>query len=197
MKARSLVFAALVVLGTGTAAAADHPKFKIFGALSYVAPLGEDDVTIGSVRDSVKASNEVGWNVGLECRFNQVVGLEFDYTNATNDIEFGGQKVGDVHMQPLAATLNFHVIPTSIVDLYLGPTAAYFIWGDADFGSGGTFKTDNEFAYGASVGLEIGLGETFAIMGGIRWLKADIEPDGSPKIGVDPLFSRLGIALRF
>ena len=64
-------------------------------------------------------------------------------------------------------------------------------------GSSGTFKTDDEFAYGASLGLEIGLGDTFAIMGGLRWLKADIEPDGIEKIGIDPLFSRLGVALRF
>ena len=197
MKAGSVVLAALVVLGTGVAVAANNPRFKVFGALSYAAPLGEDDVTIDSVRDSVEASDKLGWNVGLEARFNKVVGLEFDYTNATNDLEFGGQVVGSVHMQPLSATLNFHLLPTKVVDLYLGPTASYFIWGDADLGTGDRFETDNEFAYGASLGLEIGLGDTFAFLGGLRWLRADIQPEGTEKIPVDPLFSRLGVALRF
>ena len=197
MRAPALAVAALAVLGTSTAFAADTPKFKIFGGLAYVAPLAEDDVDIGTVRDSIKASEELGWTVGIEARFNKVIGLEFDYVNATSDIEFGGQVIDDIHIQPLSATLNFHIIPTEIVDFYFGPTASYFIWDDTDLGTGTEFKTDNDFAYGASAGLEIGFGKTFALMGGIRWLKADLEPDGAPKIGIDPLISRLGVAFRF
>jgi len=198
MKAGSVVFAALLVLGTTSAMADDPPRFKIFGGLSYVAPIGEDEITVDNIEDNVEESNEVGWTVGLEFRFNQILGLEMDYVNATNDVEFGGQVVGDVHMQPLSATLNFHLIPTKVVDLYIGPTASYFIWGDVDLGStSGEFKTDNDVAWGASLGLEIGIGKTFALMGGLRWLNADIEPEGLDKIGVDPLFGRLGVALRF
>src|SRR5262245_16756564 len=137
MKSPNLVLVSLLFLSTGAVLAADTPKFKVFGAAAYVSPLREEDVTIDAVEDSIKASDELGWNVGLEFRFNKVIGLEFDYINATNDIEFGGDVVGDVHMQPLSATLNFHLIPTSIVDLYLGPTASYFIWDDVDLGSAG------------------------------------------------------------
>jgi len=200
MKGAVVAFLALAVLGTGTALASDPPpKFKVFGGFSYVAPLGEEDVTLGTVRDSVKASRHLGWTVGLEARFNQLMGLEFDYVNATNDVKFGGRTVGDVHMQPLSATLNFHLIPSRKVDFYIGPTVSYFIFGDVDLGSagGGTFNTDNEFAGGASAGLEIGLGDTVAIMGGIRYLNVDIKPDGAPNIPVDPLFSRLGLAFRW
>lgn len=197
MRSGTGVFVALVLLGSSTALAADTPKFKVFGGASYVSPLAEDDVTIGSVEDSIEASDELGWTVGFEFRFNKVLGLELDYVNATNDIEFGGDTIGDVHIQPLSATLNFHLIPTSIVDLYLGPTASYFIVDDVEVDSVGEFKTDNEFAYGASLGLEIGFGDTFAILGGVRWLKADIEPDGLDEIGLDPLLTRLGVAFRF
>jgi len=200
MKPGTVIIAALMLLGIGTTSTMawdEYPRFKVFGGLSYVAPLGEDDVTIDNIEDSVEESNEVGWTIGLESRFNKIIGLELDYVNATNDVEFGGQVIGDVHMQPLSATVNFHVIPTKVVDLYLGPTVSYFIWGDVDLGSTGKFKTDNDVAWGASLGLEIGIGKTFAIMGGLRWMNADIEPEGIEKIGVDPLFGRLGVALRF
>ena len=197
MKSGSVVLAALLLLGSTAVMADDPPKFKIFGGLSYVAPLGEEDVTIDNVEDSIEESEEVGWTVGMEFRFNKILGLEMDYVNATNDIEFGGQTIGDVHMQPLSATLNFHIIPTKVVDLYLGPTASYFIWGDVDIDDVGEFKTDNEVAWGASLGLDIGIGKAFAITGGLRWLNADIEPEDLDKIGVDPLFGRLGVAFRF
>ncbi|HET6373203.1 MAG TPA: outer membrane beta-barrel protein [Candidatus Polarisedimenticolia bacterium] len=198
MKARSVSLALLAVL-VATPALADTPKFKIFGGASYVSPLGEEDVDFGTVRDSIKASDELGWTLGVECRFNKVVGLELDYVNVTNDIEFGDDVVGELDMQPLSATLNFHLIPTSIVDLYVGPTATYFIFGDVKLDDlGESLDSENEFAYGASVGLEIGLGDTFAIMGGVRWLKVDFQPqDSNEEFAVDPLFSRLGVALRF
>src|SRR5258706_14342498 len=104
MKTATVVLAAVVLLGTCAAMAADTPKFKVFGAASYVSPLAEDDVTLSTVEDSIDASDQVGWNVGFECRFNKIVGLELDYVNATNDIEFGGEVIGDVHIQPLSAT---------------------------------------------------------------------------------------------
>src|SRR5262245_48688033 len=197
MKTRQLLYALVSLLVGTPVLAAAPPTFKVFGGASYVSPLGEDDVTFGSITDSVEASDELGWTVGLEARVNQILGFEFDYVNATNDIEFGGDVIGEVEMQPLSATLNFHLIPTSIVDLYIGPTASYFIFDDVEIDSGGTLETDDEFAYGASLGLEIGLGQTFAILGGVRWLKVDLAPEGAEEVAVDPLFSRLGVALRF
>ena len=197
MKTRDLLRGIAILLVATPVLAADPPSFKVFGGASYVSPLGEEDVTFGTVTDSVEASEALGWTVGLEARFNQILGLEFDYVNATNDIEFGGDVVGEVDMQPLSATLNFHLIPTSIVDLYIGPTASYFIFGDAEVESVGSLDVDDEFAYGASLGLEIGLGKTFAILGGVRWLKVDLTPEGGEEIAVDPLLSRLGVALRF
>src|SRR5262249_10923256 len=105
-------------------------------------------------------------------------------------------KVDNVHFQPLSATLNIHLIPTEHVDFYVGPTVSYFIVGDVDLGTGTSFKTDNDFAWGASVGLELG-GKSFGVITGVRWLNADISPDGAPKIPVDPLFSRAGLYFRF
>ena len=60
-------YAALVVLAAlalaTPAMAQDTHHFKIFGAISYISPLGEEDVDAGSVTESVQASGPI-----LTCR---------------------------------------------------------------------------------------------------------------------------------
>src|SRR5262245_4053714 len=114
MKARSLLLVLLAVLVATPAFAADPPKFKIFGGAAYVSPLGEDDVDFGTIEDSVQATEQVGWTVGFEWRFTKLFGLEVDYVNSTNDIEIGGETFGDVSMEPVGASLNFHFLPSNI-----------------------------------------------------------------------------------
>ena len=199
MRARILSVVILVAAASAAAVPAladDTPKFKIFGGASYVSPMSEEEVDIGVVRDSVRASDDLGWTVGFEARFNRFVGLEMDYVNATNDVEFGGAVIGQVEMQPLSATLDFHVVPAGVVDFYLGPTVSYFIWTDATLDPVGDLHTENEWAYGASLGLEVG-GERIAFLGGLRWLSVDFKSDVPGNFAVDPLFSRVGLAIRF
>ena len=78
------------------AAAQDDWNVKFFGAMVYVSPLGTEDVTIGSVTDSIQAANETGWEAGFEFRFAKILGLEISYLNSTNDIEFDGTTIGEV-----------------------------------------------------------------------------------------------------
>lgn len=182
-----LVFLAALSLSVAPALAQEH-KFKIFGAASYISPLAEDDADIGGVRDSLQAANDTGWNLGFESRFNQGIGLEIDYVNATTDVEFGGSNIGEVDLEPLSATLNLHIIPKGF-DLYIGPTLSYFLKGNT---------TEDEFAWGASLGLDIYLGDTFTILAGVRWVNVDLTGRGTGQsLSVDPLFSRVGLALRF
>ena len=195
----ALVVLALVA-ASGTALAQDTHRFKIYGAMAYVSPLSEEDVDIGAISDSVEASSEAGWMFGFEWRWGKLFGLEIDYINSTQDIEFGGDTIAEVDFAPISASLNFHLIHGKYFDFYLAPTISYIYWGDIE-ASGSTLSgdidTDTEFAYGAQVGLDIGIGETFLITGGIRWLSADLSPEDGDDIGVDPLISRLGVGLRF
>jgi outer membrane protein W len=194
-----LLILAVMVLVAQPALAQDN-MFKVFGGLAYISPLDDEEVDFGTVKDSIEASEELGWTVGIEIRFTDAIGLELDAVRATHDIEFGGDAIGEIDFTPLSASLNFHIVHTTIVDLYIAPTATYILWGDLEFDSSslGDLDAENDFAYGASVGLDIGLGDNFAIFGGVRWLNADIEPDdGDEEIGVDPLISRLGVAFRF
>ena len=86
---------AMIALASAAPAQAQDIKFKIFGAAAFVSPLSDDDVTIGSVTDSIEASSQTGYNFGFEWRMSQLFGLELDYVNATQDIEFGGTTIGE------------------------------------------------------------------------------------------------------
>ncbi len=203
---KALVIVTLLAAPMGGAALAQDTHFKIFGTASYVASLSEEDVDFGTVRDSVEASDELGWAFGFEWRFGKHLGVEVDYVNSTNDIELGGQAVAEVDFQPVSASLNFHLIHTTFIDFYVAPTASYIDWGDVEItGSGGNFnitsdiEADPEFAWGAQVGVDVGLGESFIVTGGVRWLKADLSPDDNnvDELGIDPLVSRVGVGLRF
>jgi outer membrane protein W len=189
------VLGAALVLAAAPARAQDD-KFKIFGAVSYVAPTSESTISVSSVSESVKASKEAGYDVGFEWRWGKLFGLEVDYVNVTQNVEVDGVKFADVDFSPLSGTLNFHLIHTKVVDFYFGPTYSYVNWGALHLDNGTTTSTENENAWGASVGLDIGLGKTFAIIGGVRYLDLDLRSNGET-VNINPLLSRLGVALRF
>ncbi len=198
MSMKRLGVLAVVVGATALQPAfAQDNKFKLFGAASYVSPLSDEDVDFGTVRESVQAANDLGWEFGFEIRANKLIGIEVSYLNVTQDIEVDGDAIGDVDLTPWNGSLNFHILPTKVVDFWVGPSVAYVDWGNVNTDSGPTIETDNEFAYGASLGIDIGLGEAVAITGGLRWLKLDLPLEDLSDVGVDPLFARVGIAFRF
>jgi outer membrane protein W len=184
------------------AAAQDDWNVKFFGALAYVSPLGEDDVDVGSITDSIQASNETGWEAGLEFRFAKILGIEFSYLNSTHDVEGEDTTYGEVDFTPYNFALNFHLFPNKYVDFYVAPVVSYVNWGDLELSDGTSEETESEYAYGAAVGLDISFHKNFAFIGGVRWLSLDLttEDSGSSdddSVAVDPLFARVGFAFRF
>lgn len=203
---RAGLAAASLMIGCAAAlpAAAQDTHVKIYGGPAYVAPLSDSNVTFGTVTDAVKAEQHVGWNFGIEGRPTKLIGIEIDYVRANQDVQFGGQTIGDTDFSPLTATLNFHIVPTKYVDLYLGPSYSYVDWGDIRLNQTGQglistngLGTESDSAWGAALGLDIGLGKHVAITGGIRYIDTNLGVEGGPKLSVDPLVGRLGVAVRF
>ena len=190
------------VLGPSVLAQDTH--FKVYGGPAYVAPMGNSDVTFDTLHDTVEAEKKVGWNLGFEARFGHRMGIEVDYVHATQDVTFGGTTIGDTEFSPLTATLNFHLFHTKVVDFYVGPSYSFVNWGEIHLNTdGGNFfestglGTDSAHGWGASAGIDIGLGEHLAITGGLKYLNVDLKLSNGPAIKVDPLVARLGVAVRF
>jgi len=176
----------------------DHmPHFKIYAGPAYVAPLSDSDVTLGVVTDSIEEEKMVGWNLGLEGRFNDLIGLEIDYVNANQDVDFAGSTIGDTTFSPLTATLNFHVVHHEKFDLYLGPSYSYINWGDIDLDDGSTIGTDSSKGWGVSLGADFSPWRHFAFYAGLKYLNVDLEMDNGQTADVNPLVARLGAAVRF
>jgi outer membrane protein W len=99
--------------------------------------------------------------------------------------------VAEVDVNPVTFAANFHIIPDNVIDFYVGPVASYvsFDADDADI--------DSEATFGAAAGLDIGIGEHFAVTGGVRWLDLSAEDDTGLEVSIDPLFLRAGVAWRF
>jgi len=178
-------------------AAAERPyRTKFFAAVAYVSPLSESDQDFDGVVDSLEASEELGWEFGLGGRFSERWGFELSYVNATQDVDFGGNTVGEIDFEPISATLEFHLVPESAFDLWIGPTVAWVRWGDLELADGSKIETDAESAFGATLGFDVGLGERLALTGAVRYLDADADLEGFAPFAVDPLFARVGLAIR-
>ncbi len=196
---------ALAVVGAfGPSARAQDTHVKFYGGPAYVAPMSDSDVTLGGFSRTVKEEKRVGWNLGVEGRFTKWIGLEVDYVHANQDVTFGGSTIGDTTFSPLTATLNIHPVHTKVVDFYLGPSYSYVNWGEIHLNANGgtitgssTIGTQSANGWGASVGLDIGLGKHFAICGGLKYLNVDLEMDNGQTADVKPLVARISAAIRF
>ena len=198
MKRLIVLAAAVLVAAIPREAQAEGSKYKLYGMLAYVAPLSESDQNIGGVTDAVKASSEFGFSFGGEFRASPLIGIELDYTYANQSIEHGqAGLLGETTFQPISATFNLHA-PVGNLDVYGGPTAAYVNWGDLKAPSGGTdIKVDPEFAFGLSGGVDLNITQQFVATGGLRWLNLQAQAEGGNAVDVNPLFARVGVAVRF
>jgi len=196
----ALATATLAVCGAALAPSAAQAQegygFKLFGGGAYISPLS--DSSFAGIADSVEASSEFGWEFGVEFKPTDRFGLELAYLDAEPDVEADGTTIGDIGLHPWLLTLNFHLVNKDAFNWYIGPTVSYFDWDDVQLTNGGRLDVDSDTGYGVSTGIAIGLGDTFAIQFGLRYLEASADSPSLPdEIGVDPLFTSVGFALRF
>ena len=209
-----LALVAIVALAVPLANAADSKhKFSFFAG--YAMPMSDysESETIGDVVEgiSIEADDAFGYGIGYEYRYSERMsfGASLSYwdhdVNATysedGETLFDG-KIGGITAMPILFDLNFHFLDK--LDLYVGPTIGYVMWDDlslddTDFEDAGEVPINDAFAYGVNVGLDIPLGENWAISGGLRYLFVDAEIDESdaPSVGIDPLLVTVGVGYKF
>jgi outer membrane protein W len=173
--------------------------WKLFLGGSFVSPLSDD--SIPGLANTIEASDEFGYELGIEWKMSDRLGFEVAYFDVDQDIEADGTRLGEIGFSPWNFSLNFHIVNRNIFDWYVGPTVSYINWDDIEidpsFG-GGSVDIDSETSYGVSTGFTIGLGETFAIQFGLRYIDATIEDSqSSDNVSVDPLFTGVAVAFRF
>jgi len=169
--------------------------WKLFIGPSYVSPLSDSD--IDNVGDSIEASSELGYELGIEWKGTDRLGFEIAYLDEDSDVETSSGTIGEISMRPWNFTLNFHIVDKNAFNWYVGPTLSYIGWSDLELVNGTSIDVDGQTTWGVSTGLVIGLGETFGVQFGLRYLDAEIDAGLSDDISVDPLFANVSIAFRF
>ena len=191
----ALVVAVMIVVSPANA---QGNKFKVYAAANYVLPTSDLKTRFDDELDTVELAAAAGWSLGFEWRLGKWGGLELDYLMADYDIEFAGEKIAETTMSPLTASFNFHIVHTKIIDFYIGPSVSYVTWDDVSFADGDEAGVDSEWAYGAQIGTDFALIKTVAIVTALRWQQMDLSPsDGDESIGVNPLYAKVGIAVRW
>lgn len=169
---------------------------KVFGGAAYISPLS--DSSLAGIADSVEASSEFGWELGVEWKPTDRLGLEVAYLDATHDVEANGTAIGDISLRPWNFSLNFHLVDRDRFSWWVGPTVSYIDWSPVELNGGGSLDVDSETTFGASTGMSFGLGDSFALQLGLRWIDASVDSPSLPDdVSVDPLFVNMGVAFRF
>ena len=167
----------------------------------------------------VTADSDLGFGASLEYQFNDLLGLELGYMQASPAIELSadipgyGQLSLSDPMSTGATTLdlNFHLSPDSpYFDFSLGAGLAYMNFGDLHYtdpdGDPLDLQTDNDLGYTAKAGLSIAFGKNsnWAAVGGVRYIWTDLEatqvqdPDETTvTFDFDTLSFTVGIAYSF
>src|SRR5262245_27047740 len=81
-----LTVAAVAIFASTPAMAQDH-SFRVFVTANWVSPNADDDITIDSVTDAVKSSDDWGFEGGFEWRTSKILGIEGSYLVGSNDFE--------------------------------------------------------------------------------------------------------------
>ncbi len=194
-KAQLLVVLAaggLALAATGAQAQAEY-NWKVFISGAYVDPLSDSEID----GEDWNLSSEFGYEFGAEWRPVNRLGFELAYLDVNQDVEVDGDDVGDIAFNPINFTLNIHIINRSVFNWYIGPTVSFVDWGDFETAIG-SFDVEGETTIGASTGFTIGLGDTFALQFGLRYLDSTAESvELDEEVDTDPLFATVGVAFRF
>lgn len=184
-------------------------------------PLGDGTTLTAIERTDIEVDSALGFGLDLEYRFNDLFGLDFAIMRSDHDIELSGTETvritddatnatllestqtlsaqAGVDMTPLLVGTNFHFGSGEKVDLYAGPFVGWVFFDSVAF-QGDRIDVKNDFAYGATVGLDVPFGEGgMNFSGAVRYMIASAEPDepGATSLDVDPWIVLVGLGYRF
>ncbi len=166
-----------------------------------------------NLRDDFQINPGTGFGASIERVFTPRIGLELGLLLADldsvllRDIDVDWeQSEEDIGMTLISLGPNFHLTPGSSVDLFIGPFLGYVELDSVThrvLGSNVRFGGEDEFTFGAQIGIDVPTSSTWAFTAGIKWLDLDYDLDDGDddanevEIGIDPLIFTAGVAYRF
>jgi len=209
MRSRVLVAAALVALvWCGIPVWAGKGDMRAQFGIPYNMPT--DDLAEPGER--VQLDDAFGFQASFEYMVTDKIGVEPALSFTNHDVEVTSAAVpdfdlGEIGYFAVMSNVNFHVVQEDKMELYVGPTIGIIFWDDLEtdlFGTTETFAADDDFAYGANIGLGIPFGKgKWGFTAGLTWLFTDITLESEfgtaaePDLGVDPMRLNVGVSYKF
>ncbi|MFA6954597.1 MAG: OmpW family outer membrane protein [Thermoanaerobaculia bacterium] len=206
MRSAATAFALLLLLAATPVMAQGRPvEWTLWG--SMVSPQGSNDLGDFSIE------NDDGVGVGLSANFfitdrlSTEIGVSWLSTDADMSFEGIEFEMDSIEMIPVTLGLQYHFVPESRWDPYVGAGAAWVSASDVqsadlDALGVGTIDLDDEVSWFANAGVGYRLGDQFGLAFDVRYL--DYGPTstskatgGTEELELSPLVASLGLRVRF
>lgn len=210
MKKITVSLAILATLAGSSLVLAETPKMHGRAALNFVSP--DDTIEVDGDEVDSEIDSALGLGLAWEYRFTDLIGLDVNWSYAKHDVELSGSDFDEVTFMPVTVGANFHLLPDSKVDLFVGPFVGYAFYGDLE-NDGVEIEIDDDIVYGVNAGIEVPVGEKWAFFGSLKYMKAgadaaikaEAEPAptralvviAEPDVDIDPLVAQVGVAFRY
>jgi outer membrane protein W len=173
-------------------------------------PFSVDRPSGGQV--SAGGNAELGVALAVEYQWSELIGIEVGIAYAKSpdvddNVNGNNDEIGEgPGFFPLSTGVNFHLASSENIDFYIGPRIAYVMFGDFDLdidGQNTEFEVDDEFAWGATMGLNYRFGDSrWSLLAEATYLDVDMtisdEGVANPTTSsFDPLMVNLGLSYRF
>jgi hypothetical protein len=154
-KAAVLALGMTMLFGAVALAGDDFTGPYFGGTLAYVSPTGDVNV------NGVKSELANGWGAALlgGYRFNKLMQLDGEVLYSDHNFKFADEVNDlsgddDTSVIQYLAELNFHFLYYCGVQVYAGPVIGLATFDAVDLGTA-NFEIDNEFVYGANLGIDV------------------------------------------
>jgi hypothetical protein len=194
-------FVAIAILGFTLPASAERGDKQVrFGILTSM-PTGD----FTDEGQTTELDSAFGFQAGFEYGLTDLMGLEAGLSSLSHDVTveeagFPSLELGDIDLLTLAVSLNFHVVRSEKMDLFVGPMIGNSFWGDLQTTDlfPEDFPADDEVVFGLNAGIDLPFGEGgWAFSGTLRYTLSDVSLESGPDLGVDPLELGVGLSYSF
>lgn len=162
----TLLSVAAVLNFTAAAEARELTKWEIKTSLLLIdAEEPFSVVKANGEKVSAGGNSELGAAFATEYQWSELIGIELgiSYAKSPEVDDLLDSEIGEgPGFLPVTVGANFHLVNSGNFDFYLGPHIAYVYFGDFDLDIDGQvteFEVDNEFAWGAKMGLNYRIGD--------------------------------------
>jgi outer membrane protein W len=195
----------IVILMAGFGPAfADTPSGTVRGYIDWTDPTSDTTLDVFGMATLIEADSTAGLSFFYEFRQTHRYGFElglmfsgFDFNIKAIDGFPVDEKIGDAAVLPVTFGVDIHLLSQKTKpDLYVAPLISINLWSELEY-EGGSGELENDFGYGAVVGLDIPFGSGgWQFNLALRYLKMKAD-DGQDAIEVDPFFVQVGAGYRF